>query len=392
MAESLSRSSQRDILSKLEIIIEQNKSIMQENKILNEQNTQLIQINTSLKTHIESTTAEIQILKLRIDLILDNAEKIQNKTNSIEEKIIENDNMINFSKPSLKEVSSAPIKHSVLITPAANNNLSPTKWNEVAKNNITSKLIDVQVNKLGLTRKGEYFINFPNKQSQDKAIEYLKSDYSIKAQSKTIGILPKITICDIDSELYKETDKQKLMNNILSKNPNIKKLVDEGCCFEILFIQTQHQSSNRAILKVDPKILYHLNKLKEQHKTNAVIFIQNSACRFYNRFHIIQCYQCQSFGHRKGSTACPLNQTNQNTCLYCSLNHPSKDCPNKRQPDLYKCANCTRFSNSEQTCLNHTTTDHTCPLLQKQIENIIKNTRGLAECSKNDFAKHVFIT
>ena len=137
-----------------------------------------------------------------------------------------------------------------------------------------------------------------------------------------------------------------------------------------------------------------LNKLKNNRKTSAVIFVHNTACRFYNRFHIIQCYQCQSFGHKKGSASCPLISTNNNTCLYCSLNHPSKDCIYKRSPEKYNCANCKRFSCAEESenQINHTTTDQECPIFQKQIELVLKNTVGITKKSKNDFAKHVFVT
>ena len=155
-----------------------------------------------------------------------------------------------------------------------------------------------------------------------------------------------------------------------------------------------HQSGNQAVVKVDPEILNVLNNLKKTRKTNAVIFIQNSACRFYNRFHILQCYQCQSFGHRKGSPSCPLASTNINTCLYCSKNHQSKECNLKKQPDKFKCANCTRFSNpdDESNSLIHTTTDQSCPMFQKQMDYILKNTRGIGNSPKNEFARHVFIT
>ena len=218
-----------------------------------------------------------------------------------------------------------------------------------------------------------------------------------------IGLTPKITICDLDPSVYTVNAKdpvitakakESLKKDILDKNPEIFKMVEEEKTFEVLFIQETNQGENRAVIRIDPEILNHLNNLKQMRRTNAVIYVQNTACRFFNRFHIVQCYQCQSFGHRKGSPSCPFKSTNRNTCLYCNCNHQSSKCMVKRQPDKFRCANCTRFNSSEneEPNLNHTTTDHSCPIFQNQIENVLKITRGLANCSKNDFAKHVFVT
>ena len=99
-------------------------------------------------------------------------------------------------------------------------------------------------------------------------------------------------------------------------------------------------------------------------------------------------------GIGKGPPSCPLASTNRNTCLYCSLNHQSKDCNLKKQPENFKCANCSRFANPDDETQNlcHTTTDQNCPMFQKQMEYVIKHTRGIASSPKNEFARHVFIT
>ena len=296
-----------------------------------------------------------------------------------------------MSSTNKQEIS--PKRHTLVVTPTNEEEFSENSWSTVAKASISKKLSKVQVNKLSLTKNGQCYINFPNKISQEKAIESLQEDFKITAETKTIGLTPKITICDLDPELYSTNDQANLKRDILTKNPEIDAFVKNGKTFEILFIQNQ-LNSNRAVAKIDPEILNHLNQIKDARKTNAVIYIQNTACRYFNRFHIIQCYQCQTFGHKKGAPSCPLNATNRSTCLYCGQNHSSKQCTLKKQPDKFKCANCTRFNDCEedQTKLNHTTTDHTCPLFQKQIEMILKNTRGIGQCAKNDFAKHVFIT
>ena len=382
----------KDILAKLDKIIEQNTQIIKENKNLKEQNFNIIKHNNELKDTIEKSEKTIQELQAQTNKVLENGEKIEIKTNNIVEKVLLND-----KAPNTRIQQQTPERHSLLISPANETETSQTTWSEVAKEKITQKLSNVQVNKLVITRKGQCYINLPNKTNQDKALENLKDEYNVKAETKVIGLTPKITVCDLDPSVYTTKDQDTLKNDIMSKNPEILKMVEEQKTFEVLFIQETSQSGNRAIIRIDPEILNHLNNLKHIRRTNAVIYVQNTACRFFNRFHIIQCYQCQSFGHRKGSSSCPLGSTNRNICLYCNRNHQSKECTVKRQPDRFKCANCTRFhieedEETEGQNLNHTTTDHACPIFQKQIENILKNTRGVGNCSKNDFAKHVFIT
>lgn len=383
---------QKDILIKLEAIIEQNEQIILENKCIKEQNVELMKLNEELKVTIETSDKTIHELEIHIKTILENVDKLQDKTVGIDAKLEPRPTSILPTFTNNQTLS--PKRHTLILTPTEEDEFSTSTWSTVAKSNISKKLSNVQINKLGLAKNGQCYINFPNKHNQEKAMETLKDDFKVTAETKNIGLTPKITICDLDAELYSAKDQQKLRSDILSKNPEIQNLVNDGKTFDILFIQETQQNTNRAVVRIDPQVLNHLNTLKDQRKSNAVIYIHNSACRYFNRFHIIQCYQCQSFGHRKGSPSCPFNSTNRSTCLYCGQNHPSKDCSYKRRPEMFKCANCTRFSGCEddQHNLNHTTTDHTCPIFQKQIEITLKNTRGIGQCTKNDFAKHVFIT
>ena len=388
------KKNQEETLAKLDTLLGQNELIIEENKILKQQNTILMQNNTELILNVKTLEKCVKSLQSDVHIILENAENIKTKTKGIEDKLIQGDQINNILSPQLPHTLHTPTRHSVIISPTNETEISQSTWCDVAKTNITKKLTNVQVNKLGLTKNGKYFVNFPNKQSQEKAIECLKEDFVVKPETKAIGLTPKITVCDLDPQTYTAQNQEQLKDDILLKNPEIQNLVKDGKTFDVLFIQETQQSTNRAVIRVAAEILSHLNNLKETRKTNAILFIQNSACRFYNRFHIVQCYKCQSFGHRKGSPSCPLNLTNRNTCLYCSLNHTSKDCIFKRQPDKFKCANCSRFQDEDDNnqALCHTTTDHSCPIFQKQIEHVLKNTRGIGKCAKNDFAKHVFVT
>ena len=388
---------QKDILSKLEQIIEQNEQIIEENKNLVKKNDELLIINVELKTSLECTEKALNELKFSTTNISQNMDKIQDEISKIDDKITKITKGDSFIKPSnsIKTSEQNETKrHTIILSPENEADSSNSTWSDIARTNITKKLSNVQINKLTLTKTGQYYINLPNKKSQERAIECLKEDFKVKAETKTIGLTPKITICDLDPENYCSKSQTKLRTDILSKNMEIQKLVEEGKTFEIIFIKEVDQGNNQAVVKIDPEILNLLNDLSKNKKSNAVIFIGNTVCRFYNRFHILQCYRCQSFGHKKGSSSCPLASSSLNTCLYCSKNHPSKECKYKKQPESFKCANCTRFSSEEDGEYNacHTTTDHSCPIYQKQIEHVLKRTRGMGQMSKNEFPKHVFVT
>ena len=99
----------------------------------------------------------------------------------------------------------------------------------------------------------------------------------------------------------------------------------------------------------------------------------------YERYHLIQCYQCQGFGHKKGSSNCKLKGTDENICLYCAEKHSSKNCPTKTKKDkIYKCYNCSisKDSTISEGCIGHTTTFYTCPILQKTLKLTMNQTIG----------------
>ena len=74
---------------------------------------------------------------------------------------------------------------------------------------------------------------------------------------------------------YQLHNQEQLKVDILSKNPEIRKHVEDNKTFDILFIQETNQSTNRAVIKIDPVILNFLNHTKDHKKTNSVVFVRN---------------------------------------------------------------------------------------------------------------------
>lgn len=61
---------------------------------------------------------------------------------------------------------------------------------------------------------------------------------------------------------------------------------------------------------------------------------------------IPQCYACQHFGHT--SHHCQMGPR----CRYCGMQHDSRACPTRQQPETHRCANCNG---------NHISSSATCP-------------------------------
>ena len=225
---------------------------------------------------------------------------------------------------------------------------------------------------------------FPDKNTRDLAAESLKDECSTTPSDRNVKhIYPKLKINGISTEILKENKKEDLRKEIMNKNLVIRQYVEDGKIFEIVFVATNPDSNFcHAIVKVDPIIKQTiLNNGKK-------IFVGLSSCRVTESYHIIQCYCCQNFGHKKGSDRCPLKQTEDRVCLYCAGNHWSRSCAVKKVPEEIKCCNCLRSKNIsiKEGHKGHTSTSFTCPLLQlelKSLRNKIMGDEANTQISKN---------
>lgn len=86
--------------------------------------------------------------------------------------------------------------------------------------------------------------------------------------------------------------------------------------------------------------------------------------KVYEHIDIIQCFNCQRFGHVAAS--CKIDPC----CKFCAGDHQSKLCGEK---EIYKCANCAR-ENKNGAKLNegHKATDERCNMRAARI-NGLKN-------------------
>ena len=217
------------------------------------------------------------------------------------------------------------------------------------------------------------------KSTCDEALNCLKDNYNVSSKEVSQReFLPKITIYDISSEEYSNEKKDELKTAILNKNPTIKALVDDRKEFDVLFLlKDKGKSTSRAVVKLHPDILKAIQKSKYK------IYIDFNLCRVSDRFFIKQCYRCQKFGHH--SAECQLKTDDKHICRYCANNHKSVTCNfrQNRKSEHLKCSNCGG---------NHSTTDASCPILQRQVNAIMSRTKGMENHPKNLVRPHAIVT
>ena len=245
------------------------------------------------------------------------------------------------------------------------------KWSTVVKGKVSNKLSDVPITKTALTRTGKGFISFPNRESRDLAADVLKDEFAVSQDDimkKTL--LPKMKICDLQS--FTKTDCDKLKSEIPRKNSKIQSLLDSGATLDVIYIREAANTElyGHAVIRVDPRIREAIIDNKRK------LYIDTSSYYVKDQIHVTQCFACQSFGHKRGSSFCPLVKTpNKNICLYCSENHLSHQCTVKKDASKYNCSNCSSSKyKSFRNDSNHTSTSSQCPIHLKEINTVINRT------------------
>ena len=195
-------------------------------------------------------------------------------------------------------------------------------WVDVVRSSISGKLKHVPVKRSLVTKSGQGCIIFPSKNDQEQAEALLKDDFKVTASTKqSKPLLPKIKVFKIN-QCYKKDDKEVLKMAILEKNPYINAFVSDNHTFEILLIDEKY---HYCIIKVSPS-------LREAIMKRGSIFIDMESHNIKDHVHVVQCFSCQGHGHKKGDSECEHKGTTKNICLYCSGDHDSKSCPNKKGP------------------------------------------------------------
>lgn len=249
--------------------------------------------------------------------------------------------------------------------------ITEKEWTEVVKKDVRSTLKNVPVIK---AHNGK--LSFKTKEDMDTAREALSGKYSVTMKTQEVKKLdPKLTLMDIDPDI---SSKEELQEKILDKNDDLRKLIDAGGSCSVIYLD---QEKNMAVLRVSTEIRQHIKKNGDR------ICVDLQQHRVRDRFHVIQCFHCQAYGHKSGSDYC-RQSSDKPICFYCAGSHSSKDCKDKKNKTTtsVKCYNCSISRNPEERrkCKTHNATDTLCPFFIREKERMMSRTPGTEEI-KNAF-------
>lgn len=257
--------------------------------------------------------------------------------------------------------------------------LSEGEWTKVVQKDVKKALKNVPV--MRATKiEGAAKLSFKSKEDMESAREALSSKYNVTPKTQEWRKLdPKLTISDLEDDI---TDKDDLEARILEKNSGIRELQESGEMFKVVFLD---EGDRFAVIQVSAKIRQCIKDREDR------ICVDLQQHRVKDRFHILQCFHCQSFGHMSGSPYCKQKESHS-ICFYCAGSHASKDCKRRKdkKTESIKCHNCSNSKSSREkdNCKTHNATDYLCPFYIREKQRLMSRTQGSEEL-KNEYLKKV---
>ena len=256
--------------------------------------------------------------------------------------------------------------------------ITDQEWTTVVKHDVKKTLKSVPVIKAQASN-GTAKLHFKSKEDMKRAQEALKTKYTVTSKTQENKKLdPKLTISDLHSGI---TNAGELENLILEKNDYIRELKDDGETLKMVFLD---KDKKFAVIQVSPKIREAIRGEDDK----ICLDLQQHHVR--DRFHVIQCYHCQGYGHTSRSNYCKQKDSAP-TCFYCAGSHTSKTCKKKETgTGSVKCANCAKSNNrvEKMKCSTHKASDNLCPFYVREKLKIMARTPGCEE-SKNMYHQRV---
>ena len=253
-------------------------------------------------------------------------------------------------------------------------------WTKVVKKDVQKSLKSVPVIKSSTSSGGTARLQFRSKEDLASAEQALQAKYKLTSKSEeTKKLDPKITIFDLDADML---EKSKLEEEVLNKNESIRKLKDQGELFKIVFLDDKERF---AVLQVSPAIREVIRK------NNDKVCLGLEIHRVKDRFHVVQCYHCQGYGHTSGSIYCRSREEDP-SCFFCAGSHASKDCRKKKDKKLgeIKCTNCAKSKSRDErgSAGTHKASDTLCPFYIREKVRVMSRTHASEE-TKNMYQVRV---
>lgn len=158
--------------------------------------------------------------------------------------------------------------------------------------------------------------------------------------------IPSIKIYDVEPEMREED-----ILSALKRNENINSTQAKVK----IILKNPRFKTNRVVIDLNEEDTMRISK-QERIKMGCKMH------RFEIDYNIIQCKQCNKFGHfhkaKDGTVKC---KSQQPTCVHCGRNHELKDCPDSQNRQRAKCSNCGQ---------NHRAYDGRCSKRHEVIQKV----------------------
>ena len=259
--------------------------------------------------------------------------------------------------------------------------ISKQEWTEVVKKDIKGKLKNVPVMKTSVSKttsgNSTTKLHFQSKDDLDRATKALENKYKVTSKSEDKKLLnPKLTISGLDPDIK---TKETLVEELINKNDFLVGLEDD---IKGIFVDDKERF---GVIEVSTDIREAIRKNSDK----VCLGLERYTVK--DRFHVIQCYHCQEYGHTSKSDFCKSKEDDP-TCFYCAGRHSSKDCQKKKDRDTkaIKCSNCSKSKNRSEkdACTSHKASDKLCPAFVREKERIMSRT-ACSEEAKNSYRQRI---
>ena len=336
-------------------------------------------VSSVLDTSLGASVADVlkeSFASLKLELLAMVEQKVEDKVSELhgrKEEIVEDEGPV------------APVKRYVEIrldscdaegtTPVC----PKTQWAEVVKPQVEKALEGVPVLN-AVVNKGSVRLSFQNEDQLKEANTVLPPALGQEVQmvTETKSLLdPRISIGDLGQDLL---DKDTLTSEITSgKNEEIKKLVDQGGRVKVVHM---NPAGRFAVVQVTPEIRNVIAQKGDK------VFLKLRQYSVRDRYHVVQCFHCQEFGHVAGSIRC-TKKDGEAVCAFCAGDHETRSCGHKKRNDTGKlnCANCQRSNNREDRrhARSHLSSSTLCPFYINERTKLMERTSGVKKESKNGY-------
>lgn len=213
---------------------------------------------------------------------------------------------------------------------------------------LRSALKNIQVSNTNFTSTGSVYVNLPNNENHEAALNSLSSAFSGSfTVQKAKEITPQILIANVPAHVNKDN----IIHLMREKNKCLSELCEQG---EFLQFENswrpKHVSDNNApytfVLKCSKIIRNYIVEA-----CNGYIYIDLARCKVYDYVSSLQCYHCYKFNHK--SSSCP-DRTKSSVCGICANLHETRNCANRNN---IKCINCVRAKRNDH---NHVARSSKC--------------------------------